>query len=360
MKALRIVGSVLLALVGACAGGDTPSTARPHLSLVGIGAKPVLGGGRVVLVTLDGVRWQEVFHGVDTTRSSLGGGPEVTMPRTNALVREHGVALGAGQPGCGAVRTAGGSNVSLPGYMEIFSGRVPACRDNLCPRISTPTVMDEAAWGIDGTATSITSWPIIANAATSSAELVGVAAGTRAWEGPRPENAQGIVEKVAATANVDSFPGAPGYRPDAVTAAIALEYLKTEKPTVMHVGLGDTDEFGHKDDYPRYLAALRLADDMIGAIADLVTRDPDDADRTTVIVTSDHGRAYDFKDHGFFMLGSERTFVLAFGAHVKPRGVACARDHTLADIAPTIRALVGLPRDDSDDAGAPITEVTGG
>src|SRR4051794_25872719 len=77
--------------------------------------------GRVVLVTIDGARWQDVFEG-----------DEALMPRTHALVATRGVALGATRDGCGIVRTAGGSNVSLPGYQEIFTGHASRCLDNLC------------------------------------------------------------------------------------------------------------------------------------------------------------------------------------------------------------------------------------
>ena len=78
-------------------------------------------------------------------------------------------------------------------------------------------------------------------------------------------------------------------------------------------------------------------------------------EKTTLLVTPDHGRNSDFRDHGTLRIESGRTFLLAFGAGVTARGIGCPpRDLTLADIAPTIRVRLGLPRDVGDGAGKRI------
>ena len=77
-----------------------------------------------------------------------------------------------------------------------------------------------------------------------------------------------------------------------------------------------------------------------------------------MIVTTDHGRNADFQHHGPDSNAAARTFVIAFGGRVPVQGVACpSHDTTLADIAPTIRALVGLPADPSPEAGHVIPEI---
>lgn len=356
---LRLRALVLaLTVVGAaaCDGDEDVSEVTTHTG-VSLESRPLLRNGRVILVTIDGVRWQDVFLGIDPERSSERGGPEVTMPRTRRLAMDRGVALGAGQGSCGVVRTVGGSNVSMPGYIEIFTGARTSCRNNECARVTRPTVFDEVASAIGGVATSIGSWDVLEKTVTSGTDRVGVTAGTHPWVGPRPENATDVPHMVAERVGMDPSPGGPGYRPDAYTAEIALEYLRSEQPTLMHIGLVDTDEWAHKDDYARYLAALRRADDVVGAISDQLDA-TGEASRTTVILAADHGRAQNFKEHGFMMLGAERSWVIAFGGGIAKRGVACPkRDILLTDIAPTIRTLVGLPPDLSDDAGRPIEEI---
>jgi hypothetical protein len=333
--------------------------------------------GRIVLITIDGVRAEDVFEGADP-KLRPGSNveklrrPEAVMPRTHRLVATRGVAGGAERAGCGEVHTASGANVSLPGYLEIFTGRRTRCRDNNCDRTTSPTVLDEAAHAGLGPIASIGSWEVLDRAVSNRSfpisRAVGadpstamlVSEGTQRWPESRPVADQALEQLVAAGERADAYPGHGRYRPDARTAAVALEYLRSAQPAFLHVGLGDPDEYGHRNDYPAYLESIGQADAFIGQVADTLDGMGELGARTTVIVTTDHGRNRDFQHHGASSLTSARTFVLAFGGHVAKRGVACpTRDVTLADIAPTIRVLTGLPSDPSHESGRPIEEIIG-
>jgi hypothetical protein len=296
--------------------------------------------GHVVLVTIDGVRWQDFFEGSNADWSGAPAiPPEVLTPRMHALVASRGLALGAPVDGCAIVRTSGGTNMSLPGYLEIFTGHASHCLDNSC---SAPaeTVLDVAARELHASVASVASWGSLAVAVTNGQTGVYVSAGQ---------------EGVA----MDPYPGHDDYRPDATTALIALDYFVRHAPPFMHVGVGDTDELGHRNDYAGYLDALKAADALVGSIADAIDGMGAAGEKTTVIVTPDHGRNSDFTNHGTLNPESGRTFIVAFGARVPRRGVACLEsDVTLADIAPTIRVLMGLPRDVAAGAGHPIRFIT--
>ena len=67
-------------------------------------------------------------------------------------------------------------------------------------------------------------------------------------------------------------PGWLDYRRDRYTAALALEYLVATRPRLLFVGLGDTDEYAHRDDYPRYLDSLRAADQFVGELMTTLAR----------------------------------------------------------------------------------------
>jgi len=355
-----------IAFASGGAGEERAGEEPPMPVLPGLAAPPpkLTNDGRVVLVTIDGVRAEDVFDGADPTLRQGAkvdhlARPEAVMPRLHRLVASRGVALGADRPGCGVVRT-GGANVSLPGYLEIFTGRKTRCRDNSCAPTTIPTVLDEAAeMGLSPIA-SIGSWDVLERAVSRRPSKVLVAAGTQRFPGARPLVGGKMSVLVAAGEGADAFPGVGRYRPDVHTSAIALEYLRTAAPPVLHVGLGDADEWGHRNDYPAYLDAIAKADTFLGDLADTLAGMGELGARTTVIVTTDHGRNRDFQHHGSFSLTSARTFVIAFGARLTPRGVVCSsRDVTLADIAPTVRSLVGLPADTSPEAGRPIEEITG-
>lgn len=338
----RLCVLALVAVFGCGDRKDEPRTDEPSFS-----SMPALTGARVVLVTIDGVRWQDVFRG-------LAPGEGGALPRTRALVALRGLAIGGDIPGCDTMHTASGSNVSLPGYIEIFTGHPSRCLDNDCSAVRS-SVLDEAARaGVPGVA-SIGAWPTLRRAVSGGAPGVFVAEG-RAW--PSDTSAR-LAPLVAAGEHADPMPGTGDYRPDAATAAIALGYLRDAKPAFLHIGLGDTDEWAHRADYPAYFAALQHADAMIGDLADTLDAMGDEGRATTVLVTTDHGRAASFVDHSMLRPESGRTFLLAFGGHVPKRGVTCAgRDVTLADVAPTVRVLLGLPEDRAAGAGRPLEIIT--
>ena len=114
-----------------------PAAAVPHLA-----AAPARRTENVILVTTDGLRWQELFGGADEpllTQRRRGGGRPRAAPR---LLARHagGAARGAaalllvrgrareGQvfgnlPRGSAARVTNGKNFSYPGYNELLSGR---------------------------------------------------------------------------------------------------------------------------------------------------------------------------------------------------------------------------------------------
>jgi hypothetical protein len=316
------------------------------------------GQPRAILVTVDGVRWQDVFE--DHAR----------WPRTWSVVTRGGLALGHGGTGCGVVRPRNTTHISLPGYLEIFTGHRTTCMSNVCPQVREATILDVAAAAGVATA-SISSWDVMDHAASRrripaigdrpGPNVPFVSAGTH-WPGPRPVEDPRLEAVAAQGEKAPPFPATGGtYRPDRLTTAIALEYLRVRRPRLFHVGLGDTDEFAHRDDRAGYEAGLRTIDAFLGDLA--AALDTLGLWRTTtVLVVSDHGRASIFYDHGPSYPESGRSFLLAFGGAVsaKARGEACAtRDLWLTDVAPTLRALLGLPREASLDAvGSVIEDIT--
>ena len=82
--------------------------------------------------------------------------------------------------------------------------------------------------------------------------------------------------------------------------------------------------------------------------------------RTSVFVTCDHGRGANFRDHGAAYPESSRVWLVASGGAMLEIGAVTSKTaHRLADIAPTVRALLGLPVDRSAGAGVAIREVSG-
>jgi bisphosphoglycerate-independent phosphoglycerate mutase (AlkP superfamily) len=118
------------------------------------------------------------------------------------------------------------------------------------------------------------------------------------------------------------------------------------------VALGDADEYAHRGDRDAYLGALAAADRLLGRLVALVGLED-----TIVLVTADHGRAANFRDHGDAP-ESSGVWLVAAGAGVPRVGFAhTGSRHRLADIAPTLRAILRLPADESPRRGRPIDEL---
>ena len=125
----------------------------------------------------------------------------------------------------------------------------------------------------------------------------------------------------------------------------------------MFLGLGDADEYAHAGDLPGYLASVRASDQTLAELFDLLDRSGAWGARTVVLVTSDHGRGSDWRDHGVDPQSS-RVWLAALGRPVTARGaVASRRERHLADVAPTVRSLLALPADAAPSAGTPLVEL---
>jgi hypothetical protein len=318
----------------------------------------------IVVVTLDGVRWHEVFQGVDERLAAEHGLPpdavvsaRELLPNLYAIIDSHGAALGA--PGHGAAISASGPNfLSLPGYAELLSGRsVTGCADNQCTGIGAHTIIEQlsARSTLDrGDVAAVTSWSEIA-------KVTSLAGGRRA--GANRELFAGDAEGARLLALSEDAPHSIGdadFRADALTADLAIHHLKTRAPKFLFLGLGEPDEFGHMNDYAGYLESLRRADARIAEIDAELQRLAARGTRTALFITADHGRADGFVEHGGAYPESARVWLIASGSVVEARGfVAAPSERRLADLAPTMREIAHLPRDTDLSAGAPLVELLG-
>ena len=286
----------------------------------------------VVLVVLDGVRWQEIFGGTTSQEAAT------LTPNLHRLGSERGAAIGGSTRSM--MQASGPNFVSLPSYREIFSGRSGSdCTENDCPRIARPTIVDELR-ARGRSAAVFSSWEKIDLAAASRPEGFVMSTGRGGEPG-------------------DPWPGAGDFRRDRATATLALRHLESAQPDFLFLGLGETDEYAHHGDYSSYVGAIAMADQSIGDLLGALVRMGERGERTHVFVTTDHGRAHDFRDHGGRYPESSRVWFVASGPRITARGdLETSRDLRLRDIAPPLRLIAGLPRVATGrDAGAPIAEL---
>jgi len=326
---------------------------------------------RVVLLVIDGARWQDVFSGVDPARAQRSGmteeqivGAEELTPNLHALA-QRGVALG----GEGSPFLSSGPNfVSLPGYVEILTGRPATCWENDCPADGAATLVDDfraMPGATDANIVMLSSWDRLANVTGSAPDRATISTGRKTGHNLDALRAdpQGAFFYDRGRDSAPA-PGYGDYRPDGATADLAVHLLHATQPKFLFLSLGDPDERAHQGDYPGYLAALRAADATLGRLVAEIASWGEAGRHVTVAVTADHGRCDNFNEHGSHCAESARTFLVMGGGAVPRKGlVALKEERHLRDIAPTLLALAQVPSstksgEGTKDLGAPIAEIT--
>ena len=150
--------------------------------------------------------------------------------------------------------------------------------------------------------------------------------------------------------------------------ALSEERLKTQRfffwahfldPHDVYMKHASITPYG-KSERDKYDAEITYADEHLGKLVDFIQKQPW-ADRTVIILTSDHGEAFgehSMSRHGFEVwepLVRIPLFVLAPGA--TPRRIDVRR--SAIDLAPTILELTGAPAEASFEGKSLVNELYG-
>ena len=335
---------------------------------------PVVGGAaerRLVLVTLDGLDWTDVFRGADPTRAAdsafvreptlvkplvdAADRRAVLMPFLTGVIAREGVLLGDRDRG-GCMAVANQQWFSYPGYNEILTGRAdPAITSNEHGPNRNVTFLEWLNRRSDfaGRVQVVASWNVYPDIINTRRSGVPVNAG---WESrPAATPAEAAIARMQ-----DGAPRIwPTVRLDAFTHAYALEALKRTRPKALYVAYGETDDFAHDGRYDLALDAARRSDAYIAELWRTLQADPDYGGKTTLIVTTDHGRgkgaADAWKHHGKpNHTGSDATWMAVIGPDIVP-GKAPPGCASTSQIAATALKALGLDwRSFDPDAGSPL------
>ena len=328
---------------------------------------------RLVLVTLDGLSWQELFRGADPTRAAQKGLVEdipairrefVDVPdRARALtpflhevVAKQGVLLGDRDHGsCAAVTND--QWFSYPGYNEILTGRVDKAIDsNEHGPNKNVTVLEwlNGRPGFQGNVRAVASWNVFPDILAVARSKLPVNAG---WATPPARTA---MEATLARLQDQTPRRWAGVRFDVFTHGYALESLKHDKPRVLYISYGETDDFAHDGLYDQTLIAARRTDGFLAELWAALQADPAYAGKTTMIITTDHGRANDTKPDGWKSHGkpqwaaSDQSWIAAIGPGIKA-GATVAGCAGANQVAATGLQALGLDWKAFDpQAGAPL------
>ena len=294
----------------------------------------------VVLVTIDGLRWQEVFAGADPALIAtiedqaaaeemrakyLEGSPAerraALLPFLWSIVETEGQLYGHAALGS-EVLVENGKFFSYPGYQEILAGYPdPEIASNAKRPNPNVTVLEwlDGRPGFEGRVATFGSWdtfPFIVNEERSGVLVNG------GWE-PAVDEPLTETQRSLNALSMD-LPGLlSDVRYDALTFRYALEHVRKHEPRVLYIALDETDSHAHAGRYDRYLEAARRFDRFLETLWATLQEIPAYRGRTTLIVTSDHGRGEGeeaWRNHGAGVEGAEWIWMAFLGPDTQPLG----------------------------------------
>ncbi len=320
----------------------------------------------VILLTLDGVRAQDIFSGLDETIAQHDAKQEYSEI---AEVRQRYVGDDAGQRRAALLpnfwnrlaprgvvlgNAAYNNHVtvqnrilwSTPGYVEMLTGAPRAdVTDNVDHRFPYPTALQLARQKLGlgfGEVAQIGSWDGYSLASANGDDaflMVGTFDAV-----PEPYSNARMTELAELRREVMGL-WSEGSN-DTLTFRIALEYLQKNQPRVMWLALVNSDDWAHADRYDRYLDYLHQADGFLGELWDTLQAADNYRDRTTLIITTDHGRGLqgsDWAEHDITIPGSEAIWLAIIGPDTADVGeVKSPGTVYQGQVAATLLYLLGI------------------
>lgn len=362
------------------------------LLILALFASSTQAADNVVLITFDGLRWQELFRGLDPQlaeheeyseqgeelmqrfwRDSPQARAEAMFPFLHGTMFTKGSFAGNRDAGS-CVRVSNPWYFSYPGYSEILTGVVNDSIDSngkiLNPEKTLHELLESKPEFLHKTG-AFASWdvfPYIFNVARSGIYVNAFTA--------NPEPADEF-ERTLNTLYADLPTPWPTVRHDGFTHHYAKAWFRRSHPRLLYIGYGETDDFAHDGKYDSYILAAHRTDRLIADIWNMVQSTEGYRDNTVLFITVDHGRGEQpietWQHHaskrsldGYMqslaqyeegIVGSENTWMAAIGPGIAANGLLRTGNDCLTNsrIAATLLQAIGEDyRELNPDMGAPI------
>lgn len=305
----------------------------------------------LILFTSDGLRWQDLFHGIDpklmnekaahmhdaqALRDRFWRDDE--RQRREALMPFFWKTIAPASKVSDNVLVTNAYKVSYPGYSELLTGRTQddVIRNNDLKQNPTESLLEKfrkqkglrpeqvavfSSWEAFRWIAEATPGDIFINAgyqdSTATPRIAELS--KRQWQIVTPETSS---------------------RHDWFTAEMALNYMAEKKPRILYVALGETDEWAHAGRYDRYLLMMQYVDQTLQRLWEAAHRIPQYRNKTVFVMTADHGRGDDvvtWRSHGAKIAGAERIWAAIHA----PGGAAFTMPERQCDILPSVLPLLG-------------------
>lgn len=335
----------------------------------------------VIVVTTDGLRWQELFKGMDTALANNAAFNQnqkeaiyttywsddaqerrkKLMPFMWNTIAVNGQLYG-NRTYNNFVNTANPYWFSYPGYNEMFTGfpdtsiNSNSHPDN--PHLNVFEFMNQQP-GYKNKVAAFGSWEAynrILRKKQSGFPVI-AAFDTIDWKNATP------AEKLIDAMKRDSYkPDGDWACMDVFTQYQAMEYLKTKHPKLLYISYLETDERAHGKMYKDYLDAAHQVDVFLKQVWDFVQSTPAYKNKTALLVTTDHGRGdikkEEWTSHGSKIEGADQIWIAVMGPGIPPNGeIKKSGQLYQKQIAQTISSLLGFTFTASHPIAEPIGQI---
>lgn len=321
----------------------------------------------VIIITLDGFRWEELFGGLDKDLISdkaytkdaedlqkMFGASAPEESRKKLLpffwteIASKGQLYGNRKLE-NFVSVANRYQFSYPGYNEMFTG-YPDTNINYNSKILNQNknvleFINQQEQYKDQVAV-FTSWDVFPYILNRERSKLLINSGSEEINIPgKPLSPEmQILNKMQ---NGDPHFLGGDIRDDLLTYYIGFEYLKEYHPHVLFLGFDGTDDFAHQGLYDYYLKQVHTTDQCIAELWQYIQSDPQYKNKTTLILLCDHGRGdkpkWGWTDHGESIPESGQTWLAVIGPDTPALGEVNTKGQLYnKQVAPTIAAFLGL------------------
>jgi len=320
----------------------------------------------IIIITTDGLRWQEVFGGMDSaiannSKFNQGDSAEIynqywandpterrkkLLPFLWSIIEKNGQIYGNRNLG-NKIDNANPYWFSYPGYSEIFTGYADTLiNSNSFPSNPNITLLEflNRQSTYKNKVAAFGAWDAFDRILNEERGNFPVYSAFDKTGGDNPSVTEQTINKLMQ----DS------YRPfgneevlDVFTHYGAMNYLQAKKPKILYISYGETDEWAHHGYYRDYLHAAAMVYKWIQDIWNFIQSDPMYKNKTVLFLTTDHGRGdavkSEWTSHGNSIKDSYQIWFAAIGPGIKAKGeVKSSQQLYQKQFAQTIADMMGL------------------
>lgn len=274
---------------------------------LGVVSQSIKAADNLLLVSIDGLRWQEVFRGYQDDVLSLEAfkaqkdglerefsGKTAEQKRQRLMpflwqeIQQKGVLIG-NRDKQSKMHVSNDFWFSYPGYNELLTGKAdPNIDSNQAKDNVNVTLLEwlNTQPNYQNKVAAFGSWDVFPAIINRERSKITINAGFEMADWP---NLSAKAKWLNAFQQQIPSPW-HNVRLDAFTVGFAKEYILAHQPKVIYLALGETDDFAHQGNYPEYLRGANRADQFIAQLWRLLQSIEQYHGNTNLVITVDHGR----------------------------------------------------------------------